>query len=64
MARQPKLRKKKVGKATCWFTKAGGDTDLGNIEDVPFLEARKRFNEHSKSIAELDKDSKGKGLTA
>src|SRR5690349_6882794 len=24
MARQPKLRKKKVGKAVYWFTKAGG----------------------------------------
>jgi hypothetical protein len=41
MARQPKLRKKKVGKSIYWFTKAGGDTYFGNIEDVTHLDARK-----------------------
>ena len=34
MPRQPKLRKKKVGKSVYWFTKAGGDTSFGNVEDV------------------------------
>lgn len=64
MARQPKLRKKKVGKSVYWFTKAGGDTYFGNIGDVPYSEARKDFNEHLKSIGESVKDSKRKGLTA
>jgi hypothetical protein len=35
MPRQPKLRKKKVGKSVYWFTKAGGDTYFGNVADVP-----------------------------
>jgi len=34
MARQAKLRKKKVGKSTYEFTKAGGDTYFGNVEVV------------------------------
>lgn len=64
MARQPKLRKKKVGKSMYWFTKAGRETYFGNVQDVPFTEARQRFNEHLKSIVELEKDSKKKALTA
>ena len=34
MARQAKLRKKTVGKSVYWFTKAGGDTYFGTVEDV------------------------------
>lgn len=64
MARQPKLRKKKVGKSVYWFTKAGGETYFGNVEDVPYPQARKHFNEHLQSINDAAQDGKKKGLTA
>jgi integrase len=57
--RQPKLRKKKIGKSRYWFTKAGGDTYFGNVADVPFSEARRLFSEHVKSIFETGNKSKG-----
>ncbi|CAN5182768.1 hypothetical protein BH11PLA2_BH11PLA2_07690 [soil metagenome] len=31
MPRQSSLRKKRVGKCVYWFTKAVGDTYLGNV---------------------------------
>ena len=34
MAWQPKLRKKTVKQSTYWFTKAGGDTYFGSVEEV------------------------------
>ena len=55
MPRQPKLRKKKVGKTTYWYTEAGCRTYFGNVVDVPFFEARKLFSEHVKSLAEGSK---------
>lgn len=64
MARPPKLRKKKGGKSVYWFTKAGGDIYLGNVEDVPYPEARKHFNEHLQSIVEAAQNGKRTGLTA
>jgi integrase len=64
MPRQPKLRKKKTGTATYWFTGAGGDTYFGNVEAVSFTEARSLFNDHVKSLSESQQDSKRKGLTA
>ena len=63
MPRQPKLRKKKTGTATYWFTRAGGDTYLGNVATVSFKEARSLFNDHIKSLSENQEDSKRKGLT-
>jgi integrase len=64
MPRQPKLRKKKTGTGTYWFTRAGGDTYLGNVATVTFKEARTLFNGHIKSLSERQEDSKQKGLTA
>lgn len=58
MARQAKLRKKTVGKSVYWFTKAGGDTYFGTVEDVPYKEARKLFAAHVQSLSEEKKDSK------
>jgi integrase len=63
MPRQPKLRKKKTGTATYWFTRAGGDTYFGNVATVSFTEARSLFNDHIKSLSENQEDSKRKGLT-
>jgi integrase len=64
MPRQPKLRKKKVGKSVYWFTKAGGDTYFGNVCDVPYADARRQFNQHVASVIDAQKNSKGQGLTA
>jgi hypothetical protein len=41
MPRQPKLRKKKIGKSVYRFTKAGGDTYFGTVDDVPYKDARR-----------------------
>ncbi len=64
MPRQPKLRKKKIGKSVYWFTKAGGETYFGNVDEVPFKEARKLFSDHVKSLFESERASKGTTLTA
>jgi hypothetical protein len=64
MARQPKLRKKKVGKSVYWFTKAGDDTYFGNVQDVPYSEARRLFRHHITSLADTDQNGKQKALTA
>jgi hypothetical protein len=64
MPRQPKLRKKKTGTATYWFTAAAGDTYFGNVATVSFKEARSLFNDHIQSLSENQEDSKRKGLTA
>jgi integrase len=64
MARQPQLRKKKVGKSVYWFTKAGGDTYFGNVEDVPYTDARRLFRQHITSLADAARDGKRKVLTA
>lgn len=64
MARHPKLRKKTVGKFVYWFTKAGGPTYFGNVEDVPFNEARKFFTAHVQSLSEDKKGSKDQGQSA
>jgi hypothetical protein len=64
MPRQPKLRKKRTGKTTYWFTKAGGDTYFGSVEGVSYRDARNLFNEHIKSLSERQEDSKRNGPTA
>jgi integrase len=64
MPRHPKLRKKKIGNSAYWFTKAGGETYFGNINEVPFQEARKLFSDHVKSLVENEKSSKRQTLKA
>lgn len=60
---QPKLRKKKVGNLVYWFTKAGGKTYFGNVDEVLFKEARRLFSDHVKKLLESDRASKGRSLT-
>jgi len=64
VARQAKLRKKTVGKSVYWFTKAGGDTYFGTVQDVPYKQARKLFAAHVQSLADEKKDNKGWRQTA
>ena len=64
MPRLAKLRKKKVGKETYWYTEAGEETYFGNIEEVPYLEAKKLFAAHAQSLLEEKKDNKLNGFTA
>lgn len=64
MPRQPKLRKKRVGKSVYWYTKAGGDKYFGNVKDVPYAEARKLFGQHVQSVMEAFEHNKGRALTA
>ncbi len=64
MPRKPTLRKKKVGKSVYWFTKAGGETYFGNVQDVTSDEARRLFAAHMKSVVEEDHSSKRKELSA
>ncbi len=60
MPRKPALRRKKVGKSEYWFTKAGGDTYFGNVEDVPYADARRLFPQHIVSLADAARDGKRK----
>ena len=64
MPQQPKLRKKHVGQATYWYTEAGGATYFGNVNVMPFVEARNLFNDHLKSLSEGAKESKQRSMTA
>lgn len=64
MPAKPKLRKKKVGKSLYWFTKAGGETYFGNVQDVSYDEARRLFATHIRNLAEEGAASKSKTLTA
>jgi hypothetical protein len=63
MPRQPKLRKKKVGKSTYGYTEAGGGTYFGNVQDVPYDEAKRFFAAHTKNLADEGAVSKSKTLT-
>jgi hypothetical protein len=62
--RQPKLRKKKVGRSIYWFTKAGGDTYFGKVEEVPHEDARKLFADHLHKLRDEETASKRQALTA
>jgi integrase len=64
MPQQPKLRKKRVGQSTYWYTEAGGATYFGNVDVVPFKEARSLFNDHVRNLADGAKDSKERRRTA
>jgi len=46
--RQPKLRKKKVGKNTYWYTEANGEAYFGKVGEVPYEDARRHFGDHIK----------------
>lgn len=64
MPRQPKLRKKKVGTASYWYTEAGGPTYFGKVDDVSYLNAKKLFADHTQSLLDEKKDAKLNGFTA
>jgi hypothetical protein len=63
-ARQPQLRKKKVGKSVYWFTKAGGDTYFGNVKDVAPAEAKRLFHQHIVSLVGRAGPGKRQAMTA
>jgi integrase len=48
--RHPVLRKKTVNNSTYWFTKAGGDTYFGNIEEMSPEDAQIAFANHLVTI--------------
>ena len=58
MARQPKPRKKEVGKSVYWFTKAGGETYFGNVEEVPHTEAQRLLRQHLHNLSDAARDRK------
>lgn len=65
MARHATLRKKKVGKSVYWFTKAGGETYFGNVQAVPYKDAKQLFLTHVQSLSDLQGARKTtKGFTA
>lgn len=64
MPRQPQLRKKTVGKSTYWFTKAGGDTYLGSVDEVSHKDAKKLFADHLLRVRTEETDRKKNGLTS
>jgi hypothetical protein len=64
MPRQPKLRKNRVGQTTYWYTDAGVATYFGNVDAVPFVEARNLFNDHVRSLSYGAKDSNERCRTA
>jgi hypothetical protein len=47
-----------------WFTKAGGDTYFGNVEEVHYADARRLFRQHITSLADAPQDGKRKVMTA
>src|SRR3954447_26405334 len=63
VAHHPKLRKKKVGKSVYWFTKAGGDTYFGNVEEVTHRQAGKLFADHLPRIRTDQEASKRRRLS-
>jgi integrase len=44
--RQPKLRKKKVGKQTYWYTEANGGAYFGKVGEVSYQDAKRHFGNH------------------
>jgi hypothetical protein len=57
-ATEGKLRKKKVGKNTSGYTKAGGGIHFGNVQEVPSKDARSSFSAHTKSLVDEEVSSK------
>lgn len=61
MARAPKLRKKTVNGSVYWYSRAGGDTYFGRVDDVSHRAAAKAFADHlSKIRNEANQSKKGK----
>ncbi len=46
--RQPRLRKKKVGKHTYWYTEANGGAYFGKVGEVSYQDAKRHFGDHIK----------------
>ena len=44
--REPKLRKKKVGRHVYWYTQANGEAYFGKVGEVPYETAREHFRKH------------------
>jgi integrase len=44
--REPKLRKKKIGRHVYWYTEAKGAAYFGKVGEVPYETAREHFREH------------------
>ncbi len=52
MPQPPKLRKKRVGKSTYWFTSAGGEpTYFGNVNELSYDQARDAFSKLMESLS-------------
>lgn len=64
MPRQPQLRKKTVGGSVYWFTKAGGETYFGRVDEVSHKNAKKLFADHLVKVRTDEGDRKRGGLTA
>jgi len=64
MPKRPKLRNEQVGQETEWYTEEDSAMYIGNVDTVPCLEARNRFNDHIKSLLDGMKYSKAKGRSA
>lgn len=64
MPRQPQLRRKIVGKSTYWFTKAGGETYFGSVDEVSHTDAKRLFADHLVRVRTEEADRKRNGLTA
>jgi hypothetical protein len=64
MPRQPQLRKKAVGDSVYWFTKAGGETYLGRVDEASHRDAKKLFADHLVKVRTGAGDRKRDGLTA
>ena len=64
MARQAKLRQKRVGKCVYWYTKTGGDTYFGRADEVSHKEARKLFDEHVLKVHSEEESSRREAFSA
>src|ERR1700730_11093843 len=64
MPRQPTLRKKTVKNSTYWFTKAGGETYFGRVDEVGTKDARKLFAEHLAKLRTDEAQGKAQEFTA
>ena len=64
MPRQTKLRKRKVGKTTYWYTDTGGETYFSNVDSMRYTGAKNQFNQHVVNVTDAQKNSKTHELTA
>jgi integrase len=64
MPRAPKLRKKTVGNCVYWYTKAGGDTYFGHVDELTHKQANKLFADHLVKIRDEDSANKRERISA